>query len=141
PSPSSCRWPARSATTRTVYKYRRRTGWGPATAQWLHKRGDMQNALHNPEQAPRAAAEAPIGRIVSVTGSQAIVLLEAGGDPNDQQAQAKRLEMGTLLKIDTPHGVVLGLVSALSVPMPISEPGQPELRILEVEFVGELQRK
>ncbi len=101
----------------------------------------MQNALHNPEQAPRAAAEAPIGRIVSVTGSQAIVLLEAGGDPNDQQAQAKRPEMGTLLKIDTPHGVVLGLVSALSVPMPISEPGQPELRILEVEFVGELQRK
>ncbi len=58
-----------------------------------------------------------IGRIVSVTGSKAIVLLDSPRDGSVRNIQ-DRPEMGTLLAIDTANTVVLAIVSALSVPVP-----------------------
>jgi hypothetical protein len=53
-----------------------------------------------------------IGRIVSVTGAKAIVLLDACGDEGQRlQVSADKPEMGTLFAIDTPHTVVLSIVS------------------------------
>lgn len=75
-----------------------------------------------------------VGRIVSVSGSQAVVLLDRGG------ADA-RAELGTMLKIATPDTVLLGLVSALSVPVPSQREGEPEVRIAELELLGELRRQ
>ena len=85
----------------------------------------------------RAPQDRSIGRIVSVTGSKAIVLLDGGTDaparsPND------RPEMGTLLAIAQTNTVVLAIVSALSVPVPAQREGDTEIWIAELGLVGEL---
>ena len=66
-------------------------------------------------------AEAPLtndvprrlGRIVAVTGSHAVILLDNGeGLPGGGSARSP--EIGTLLKVDTTPSIALALVSALS---------------------------
>ena len=83
-----------------------------------------------------------IGRIVSVTGSKAIVLLDHGHRPSDttKLLPHQRPEMGTLLGIDTANTVVLAVVSALSAPVPAQREGDSEIWIAEVGLVGELWR-
>ncbi len=78
-----------------------------------------------------------IGRIVSVTGSKAIVLLD-GSTQGQPDTITDRPEMGTLLAIDTSRTVVLAIVSALSVPVPAQREGESEIWIAEVGLVGEL---
>ncbi len=96
-----------------------------------------QNTAAAPE--PVSAADLSIGRIVSVTGSKAIVLLDDNRGAAFQ-ATAGRPEMGTLLAIDTELSTGLGLVSALSVPVPAQKDGDPEVWIAELSLVGEIQR-
>ena len=63
-----------------------------------------------------------IGRIVSVTGSKAIVLLDSMYDGKRLNI-SDRPEMGTLLAIAQQNTVVLAIVSALSLSLiHISEP-------------------
>jgi uncharacterized protein len=82
-----------------------------------------------------------IGRIVSVTGSKAIVLLDAGQVSFDKNGRTpQRPEMGTLFAIDTHHTAVLAIVSALSVPVPTKREGEDELWIAELGLVGELSK-
>ena len=78
-----------------------------------------------------------IGRIVSVTGSRAIVMLDIAQD-GEQCDVNNRPEMGTLLAIDTANTVVLAIVSALSVPVPANSDGDDEIWIAELGLVGEL---
>ena len=78
-----------------------------------------------------------IGRIVAVTGAHAMVLLDAADDLSNAQ---KSPEIGTLLKVDVPNFVTLALISALSSPMPSHVREEQELRIVEVEFIGELPK-
>ncbi len=78
-----------------------------------------------------------IGRIVSVTGAKAIVLLDGKLDPSGRKT-LHRPEMGTLLAIDTTSSVVLAIVSALSVPVPAQREGEAEIWIAELGLVGEL---
>ena len=84
-------------------------------------------------QQPSPARDASIGRIVSVTGARAIMLL----DHVNGVARA-RPEMGTLLAIATQSTVVLAIVSALSVPVPAQREGDAEVWIAELGLVGEL---
>jgi len=74
-----------------------------------------------------------IGRIVSVTGARAIMLL----DHVNGKARA-RPEMGTLLAIPSQATTVLAIVSALSVPVPAQREGDMEVWIAELGLVGEL---
>jgi DNA helicase HerA-like ATPase len=90
-------------------------------------------------QRASAAGDASIGRIVSVTGSKAIVLLDSKPD-GTTRGPAERPEMGTLLAIDTPTTVALAIVSALSVPAPAYREGETELWIAELGLVGELRK-
>ncbi len=96
----------------------------------------------NPE-APAIADDAeqlPLGRLVSVTGGQAIVLLESYEDlPVDERPV--RPDIGTLLKVDTSSSVILGLVSASSASMPSQNQEEAEIRVVEVEFIGELIKR
>jgi DNA helicase HerA-like ATPase len=86
--------------------------------------------------APEAAREPRrVGRIVSVTGAHAVILIDQDGDP-----RAKTPEIGTLLRVDTPRAVCLSIVSAMSSPVPSHAAGEAELRIVEVEFLGELPK-
>ena len=78
-----------------------------------------------------------IGRIVSVTGSKAIVLLDGTSDAGIRSL-GDRPEMGTLLAIDTANTTVLAIVSALSVPVPSQREGDNEVWIAELGLVGEL---
>ena len=88
----------------------------------------------------REAQGAAIGRIVSVTGAKAIVMLEGGhvGEDNRLREPKQRPEMGTLFAIDTNNTAVLAIVSALSVPVPAQREGERELWIAELGLVGEL---
>jgi len=79
-----------------------------------------------------------IGRIVAVTGGHAIILLDTA-DGQDQSS-SNCPEIGTLLKVDNSHSATLALVSALSSPMPSHSQDEQELRIIEVEFIGELPK-
>ncbi len=78
-----------------------------------------------------------IGRIVSVTGAKAIVLLDGKADASGRKTM-HRPEMGTLLAIDTNSTIVLAIVSALSVPVPAQREGDAEIWIAELGLVGEL---
>jgi DNA helicase HerA-like ATPase len=78
-----------------------------------------------------------IGRIVSVTGSKAIVLLDNTQDRRPA-APSQRPEMGTLLAIEQTNTVVLAIVSALSVPVPAQRESDNEIWIAELGLVGEL---
>ncbi len=78
-----------------------------------------------------------IGRIASVTGSKAIVLLDPALDADGRKTD--RPEMGTLLAVDTPSSVVLAVVSALSVPVP-AQGAENEICIAELGLVGELTK-
>ncbi len=94
----------------------------------------MSSAAIAPVPFEPAARARAIGRVVSVTGFQAVVMLD------HQAIRDARAELGTLLKIDTPKTMLLGLVSALSVPVPAQKDGEPEVRIAEVELMGELPK-
>lgn len=88
--------------------------------------------------SPRAAESShPIGRIVSVTGSQAVVLLDHEKGASEEGG-SQRAELCTVLKIDTPTAILLGLVSALSVPVPSQRDGEQEVRIAELELLGQI---
>lgn len=88
------------------------------------------------EAEPLPEAAARVGRIVAVTGAHAIVLLDAEERPDAGRSP----EIGTLLKVDCATSVSLALVSAMSSPMPSHAKGEQELRIVEVEFIGELPK-
>jgi uncharacterized protein len=92
------------------------------------------------ELEPQKFNDVPIGRIVSVTGAKAIVMLEGGhvGEDNRLREPKQRPEMGTLFAIDTTNTAVLAIVSALSVPVPAQREGERELWIAELGLVGEL---
>lgn len=96
----------------------------------------MQPAFNNTPSA--ASFNRSIGRIASVTGSKAIVLLDNNME-GDLKPRSERPEMGTLLAIDTANVIVLATVSALSVPLP-SNSGEQEIRIAELGLVGELRK-
>jgi hypothetical protein len=79
-----------------------------------------------------------IGRVVSVAGSQSVVLMEESAD--NKAVIPAGLMMGTIVKMPLPETVVYGLVCGLSVPIPATEPGAPEMKIMEVELIGESLR-
>jgi len=91
------------------------------------------------EQTSPAPDEiAPIGRVVSVTGSQAVVLLNE--DVAGPEKAAEGAELGMVLTVGTTRTVLLGVVSALSVPVPSQREAESEVRIAELELVGELSK-
>ena len=97
---------------------------------------DMQLAM--PAASRMAGGDKSLGRIVSVTGSKAIVLLD---NPKDGRGRpAEKPDMGTLMAIDTANTVVLAIVSALSVPVPAHREDDTEIWIAELGLVGELWR-
>jgi uncharacterized protein len=79
-----------------------------------------------------------MGRVVAVTGAHAIIMLdqaESMFSPGDNVA-----EIGTLLKAENANSITLALVSALSSPSPSHNPTDKEMRIVEIEFIGELPK-
>ncbi len=90
----------------------------------------------SPNMAVRPHTVERVGRIVAVTGAHAVILIDAEDPANPH----KTPEIGTLLKVDTNKSISLCMVSALSSPMPSHSKDEKELRIIEVEFIGELPK-
>jgi len=98
----------------------------------------MQLVMTTGDTSP-AGDDRSIGRIVSVTGAKAIVLLDNAKDGKNS-GPATRPEMGTLLAIDNANTIVLAIVSALSVPVPAQREGDSEIWIAELGLVGEMPK-
>lgn len=80
--------------------------------------------------------EVKIGRVVNVSGSRIVVLIE-DFDEEEGIMDEVSLQMGELVKLFTSYSTVFGMVSALSVPLPSQEDPHREIKIVEIELVGE----
>jgi hypothetical protein len=125
-------------------KRKQRTGTGTVSRQQAQATAAVQNAQEMAEYLmgrtgpqPEARAVDRVGRLVTVSGGKAVVMLDAAEDQQHERAP----EIGTLLKVELENTIALALVSGLSMPMIDSDgSGGPEMRIAEVEFIGELTR-
>ena len=95
-------------------------------------------ATNGGAKQPAAAAKAPerLGRIVSVSGAQAVVQLERAAAGSARTA-AKVPQIGALVRMRTGQSTVFGLVSAVKIPAPAEDASGPEMRILELDLIGE----
>ncbi len=97
------------------------------------KVADFDLAEENAARPDEELAGGPIGRVVSVSGSSAIVLLQSqhGGKPYSP-------EIGSAIAIRTKRTSVIATVAGLSVPAPSGREGsEDELWVVEVELIGE----
>ena len=87
-----------------------------------------------PQEPTQADDEPPVlGRIVSIAGSQIIVVLEE--DPTGAVAPP---QVGGVVRMRSPDSEVFGLVTGLNIPIPAMNPGETEMKIIEVELLGEV---
>jgi hypothetical protein len=77
-----------------------------------------------------------IGRIIAVSASQAVALLERSEDSAGSD-RAWPVEMGALVKMHTRVSTVYGMVSGMRVPLPNLAPSDQELKVVEIELAGE----
>jgi hypothetical protein len=77
-----------------------------------------------------------IGRIIAVSAAQVIALLQPRM-ADGALLPALALEMGSLVKIRTRASTVYGMVSGLRVPLPSLAAMDDELKIVEIELLGE----
>lgn len=78
-----------------------------------------------------------IGEIISVTGSHALAMLNER--TKDRSSQI-RLELGAILTIDTGSAIVLCLIGGMSIPAPSNDAAHQDVKILELELIGEFLR-
>src|SRR6266849_2777424 len=79
-----------------------------------------------------------IGRVIAVSAAEVVVLLEAS--PADPAGRAEAIEMGALVKLQTRASTVYGMVSALRVPLPSLSAPDEDLKIIQIELLGETLR-
>jgi DNA helicase HerA-like ATPase len=84
------------------------------------------------ESAAHRTTTPRVGHIVSVAGAQAVAVMDKGADGHS------RVEIGSALSIPTPQAIVLGIVSAVSVPMPDTVSGGEEVHLIELALAGEI---
>src|SRR5215212_8163502 len=84
-----------------------------------------------------AIGDIRIGRIIAVSASQAVALIEK----SETQDRAWPVEMGALVKLHTKVSTVYGMVSGLRVPLPSMGQSDQELKVVELELAGEARRE
>ena len=82
-----------------------------------------------------ALSDVRIGRIIAVSASQAVALLERC-EPSAESEREWPVEMGSLVKMYTRVSTVYGMVSGLRVPLPNLTPSDQELKVVELELCG-----
>ncbi|MEM9494469.1 MAG: ATP-binding protein [Pseudomonadota bacterium] len=78
-----------------------------------------------------------VGAVVSVTGSHALVMLD---EERPGGKRSTRPQLGAIMSIDAGQTIVLGLISAMSVPAPTLDGATADVRITELEFIGEFTK-
>ncbi len=90
-------------------------------------------------QAPALRLSTPrLAHIVSVSGAQAVAVLERTGQAAGQAVAEERVEIGSMMAIPTARTTVLGLVSAVSVPMPDAGHDKDQISLIEFNLAGEI---
>ncbi|HUH86189.1 MAG TPA: DUF87 domain-containing protein [Stellaceae bacterium] len=84
-----------------------------------------------------AVAEDTLGRVVAVSGSQVLMLMAPHVAPAASGTKAP-LYLGALIKMRSAASTVFGVVTGLSVPKPELDSQQPELKLVEIELIGEV---
>lgn len=81
-----------------------------------------------------AAPPIRLAHIVSVSGSHAVAMLER----QDALANDARVQIGALIKVITPTSAAMGVITAISAPMPAAE-GEPQAAgLVEINLAGEV---
>ncbi|HEY5338827.1 MAG TPA: DUF87 domain-containing protein [Rhizomicrobium sp.] len=76
-----------------------------------------------------------MARIVSVSGAQAVAVIDQGA----RDSADGRVEIGALMKIVTPRSSVMGLISAVTTPMPEDrETHTTDIELVELNLGGEI---
>src|ERR1700761_9286219 len=85
-------------------------------------------------------AEKPvrIAHVVSISGSHAVAILERAAE-TDPKGKDPRINVGAVVKIITPASMVVGLVSAVSAPMPELDGKKEEIGLIEINLAGEMR--
>ncbi len=78
-----------------------------------------------------------IGHIVSVAGSHAIAMLERSKDV-EQRASDPRIQVGGVVRIQIPGSAVVGLISAISAPLPEIDGKKDDIGLIEINLTGEI---
>jgi hypothetical protein len=78
----------------------------------------------------------PIGRVIAVSATEIIVLLQPQA-PDKPAALRMPLEMAALVKVRTRGSTVFGMISGLRVPIPTISAPEEDLKIVEIELIGE----
>lgn len=78
-----------------------------------------------------------IGRVVSVSGSQVVCLLENCGGNGAKRTKDRGVEISSIVKIPTEQSVLYAMVSGVSIPIPASDGESEELKVAELELLGE----
>ena len=76
------------------------------------------------------AGEHRVGRVVCVSGSQVVAVIEPDG--------AALPRKGQLVKLPMAETTVFGIVSGLSIPVPVEAANPNEVRLAELELIGEV---
>ena len=79
-----------------------------------------------------------LGRLIAVSATQAVLLIERR-DAAAISAGGLPLEMGTLVKMQTRVSTVYGMVTGLRVPLPSLELSDKDLKLVELQLVGEIE--
>ena len=98
----------------------------------------LRERLTDEFQAP--LEEKRIARVVSVAGSQVMMLLDKS-DPDSTLESLSDLQIGALVKMYTPNSTAFGMVTGLSIPIPSQNPDEDEMSMVELELVGETLKK
>ncbi len=91
-----------------------------------------------------AVAEAPaehrvrIGHVVSVSGSHAVAVLERSEDGPGREKDP-RIQVGGVVRIQVPGSAVVGLISAISAPMPEMAGKKYDIGLIEINLTGEIR--
>lgn len=78
-----------------------------------------------------------IGHIVSVSGSHAIAMLERSQDI-EQRIHDPRIQVGGVVRIQVPGTAVVGLISAISAPLPDIDGKKNDIGLIEINLTGEI---
>jgi len=83
---------------------------------------------------PKPSVALGFGHVVSVSGAQAVAV----ADKFPAGTNGQRIEIGATVTIPTPHATVVGIISAVSVPMPDAATGSEEVDLVELNLAGEI---
>ena len=112
----------------------------PPNAALRKSRVGVQKGAAAPTAEPIDSAfqdKPRVGTVISITGSHALVMLDPEKPTDDRE---HRPQLGAIMSVDVGATIVLGLISAMSVPAPSLDGASAAMRITEVELIGEFTK-